>query len=139
MRDEPGAVLRRRVRIRAQNCCEYCGLPDSASLFPHEPDHIIAIKHGGKTTEANLAYACFECNRAKGSDIASVDPMTGTITPLFSPRTQQWSDHFRLNGPIIEPLTAAGRVTVTLLKINLSIRIALRTALRSQAYDVPSE
>ncbi len=26
--------------------------------FPHEPDHIIATKHRGRTDEANLAWTC---------------------------------------------------------------------------------
>jgi hypothetical protein len=99
MSEEVGAALRRLVRDRARRCCEYCGMPDGEPVFPHEPDHIIAIKHGGPTSSENLAYACFDCNRAKGSDIASIDPDTGTLTPLFSPRTQVWSEHFRYNGP----------------------------------------
>ena len=39
-------ALRRAVRERAKGRCEYCGIPDTESLFPHEPDHIISIKHG---------------------------------------------------------------------------------------------
>ena len=118
--------LRRAVRERANWCCEYCGIPDHIPLFPHEPDHIIALKHGGLTTSENLAYACFECNRAKGSDIASLDPMTGILTPLFNPRTQVWREHFQLNGAIIEPVTPIGRVTVKVLNLNNPARIAIR-------------
>ena len=138
MSDEIGAALRRAVRARARQRCEYCGLPDSAAVFPHEPDHIIALKHGGMSTAANLAYACFECNRAKGSDIASIDPRTGAITPLFSPRAQQWNDHFHRNGPVIEPLTAVGRATIELLKINLPVRVAVRAHYLHDEGDPPS-
>jgi HNH endonuclease len=42
--------------------------------YPHEADHVIAEKHGGATSADNLAWACFYCNRFKGSDLASVDP-----------------------------------------------------------------
>ena len=114
-------------------------LPDSEPVFPHEPDHIIAIEHGGPTTSENLAYACFDCNRAKGSDIASIDRETGSLTPLFSPRTQLWGEHFRHNGPVIEAHTAIGRVTVRLLRMNLPVRVATRESLlRAGHYATPT-
>lgn len=138
MSEEGGAALRRLVRERARRCCEYCGMPDSEPVFPHEPDHIIALKHGGRTTSENLAYACFDCNRAKGSDIASIDLETGVLTPLFSPRTQAWSTHFHYNGPLIEARTAIGRVTVRLLRMNLPVRVAIREGLmRAGRYTSP--
>ncbi len=37
-----------------------------------------------------------------------------------------WAEHFRFNGPVIQPLTAEGRVTVFLLRLNLPARIAIR-------------
>ena len=124
-------ALRRAVRERAYGRCEYCGIPDTESLFPHEPDHIISIKHGGTTNSENLAYACFQCNRAKGSDIASLDPLTGILTPLYNPRTQQWHEHFQFRGAIIEPLTAIGRVTAKLLNLNNTARVSIRENLLS--------
>jgi hypothetical protein len=127
--EEIGTALRREVRTRAAGRCEYCGMPDSEPIFPHEPDHVIAVKHGGQTGSENLAYACFDCNRAKGSDIASIDPATGELTPLYSPRTRVWREHFRFNGPVIEARTATGRVTVRLLKMNLPVRVAIRESL----------
>jgi 5-methylcytosine-specific restriction endonuclease McrA len=45
-------------------------MPDDGVLIKHQPDHIIAVKHGGQTTLENLAYACYACNHQKGSDIA---------------------------------------------------------------------
>jgi len=139
MSEEVSAARRREVRERAGKQCEYCFMPDSEPLFPHEPDHIIALKHGGKTVSNNLAYACFECNRAKGSDIASLDPATGGLTPLYNPRTQQWTEHFRLNGPIIEPITPEGRVTVALLRLNQAARVAIRDNLmREGRYPHPT-
>jgi 5-methylcytosine-specific restriction endonuclease McrA len=59
----------------------------------HQVDHVIAEEHGGQTTLDNLALSCTVCNRRKGSDIGSLDPDSGTLIPLFNPRTQQWSDH----------------------------------------------
>jgi len=60
MSEETGAGLRSLVRRRSGGRCEYCGMPDAEPVFPHEPDHIIALKHGGPTASENLAYACFE-------------------------------------------------------------------------------
>jgi hypothetical protein len=139
MSDEIGAPLRRLVRERARGRCEYCLMLDSEPVYPHEPDHIIALKHGGPTNADNLAYACFECNRAKGSDIGTLDPATGALTPLFSPRKDHWSEHFRFNGPAIEPLTPIGRATVALLHLNAIPRIAIRESLMQEGrYPAPS-
>lgn len=120
------AALRREVRERARERCEYCLLAESQAFFPHEPDHLIAIKHGGKTVSANLALACFDCNRSKGSDIASLDPVSGDLVALFNPRTQSWSEHFRTHGGEIIPLTPVGRATERMLKLNLPSRIEAR-------------
>lgn len=80
------ATLRRTVSDRAQNCCEYCLIPEMLALASHQVDHIIAEKHGGATTTENLALSCPLCNQAKGSDIASIDPDTGdTVRSLTYP------------------------------------------------------
>lgn len=78
---------------------------------------------------ANLAFACFDCNRFKGSDIASVDPLTNEVVALFNPRTQIWSEHFRLEDGKIVSLTPAGRVTEKLLRFNLPNRVEVRKRL----------
>jgi len=126
------AALRREVRERAGERCEYCLLAESQAVVPHEPDHLIARKHGGQTTSANLALACFDCNRFKGSDIASIDVVTGALVPLFNPRTQRWFDHFSLSGAHIVALTPVGRVTVKLLQLNLPYRVKVRARLIAQ-------
>jgi 5-methylcytosine-specific restriction endonuclease McrA len=59
------AALRREVRERARERCEYCLLAESQAFLPHETDHLIAVKHGGETVSSNLALACFDCNRFK--------------------------------------------------------------------------
>lgn len=127
------ASLRREVRERAGERCEYCLLAESQAILPHEPDHLIALKHGGQTTSENLALACFDCNRFKGSDIASIDAVTSELVGLFNPRTQRWFEHFRLNGAHIVPLTAAGRVTEKLLRFNLASRVEVRARLIAHA------
>lgn len=111
------AGLRRAVRRRAANRCEYCRIAESDAFFPHEPDHVIARKHRGDTSLENLALACIDCNRFKGSNIASIDPLTGEIVPLFNPRTQSWSGHFKTDAGEILALTPTGRATEQLLRL----------------------
>jgi hypothetical protein len=132
------AKLRRLVQERAGGTCEYCRIHEDDMLFSYEADHIIAEKHHGTMTLDNLAWACGICNRFKGTDIASVDPETGNIVPLFNPRKQQWGRHFRLNGLRIAPFTASGRATEVLLQLNADDRLIQRQALMSQGrYPLP--
>jgi hypothetical protein len=123
------ADLRRIVIGRAQSCCEYCLLHQEDTAFTHPVDHIIAVKHGGKTVIENLALACIDCNRNKGADLTSLDPLTGEIAPLYHPRKQRWHDHFTLAGARIVALTDVGRVTVALLRMNEPARLMEREAL----------
>lgn len=123
--------LRARIEKRAGNRCEYCRLPQIFYLSRFQIDHIISIKHSGKTETSNLALSCLSCNVHKGSDIASIDPITGRITALFHPRRQKWEEHFvmdSLNGRI-EGRTPEGRTTVRLLQFNTEERIEERLRL----------
>jgi hypothetical protein len=114
------------VTERAQHRCEYCLLHQDDTTFTHPIDHIVAIKHGGTTDETNLALSCIDCNRNKGSDLTSIDPATGEITPLFNPRRDDWHEHFRLQDATVVGVTAAGRTTVYLLQMNESARVTER-------------
>jgi len=40
-----------------------------------------------------------------------------------------WADHFRLQGFLIEPVTAEGRVTARMLRLNIDKRVVERRAL----------
>src|ERR1041384_1518921 len=101
------ADLHRLVLARSSNCCEYCRLSQDDASFTFHIEHVIAEKHGGKTTPDNLCLSCPECNSFKGSDIASFDDFDGqaALKLLYDPRIQQWSDHFQLSGVLIQPLT----------------------------------
>jgi hypothetical protein len=123
------ATLRRLVYDRAKGACEYCWVPEIAVLVSHEVDHVIAEKHGGQTDGHNLALACTICNKRKGSDLASIDPITGDIVRLYQPRQDWWRDHFQFEAGEIKPLTAIGRVTVRLLQINRQERVEERRLL----------
>lgn len=123
-------AIRRLVRERAKRACEYCLIHEDDSLLPHEPDHIIAVKHRGKTVASNLAWTCFTCNRAKSSDLSSIDIETNKLVGLFNPRTDEWESHFRLERDgRVEPLTDVGRVTVFLLKLNQPKHVEIRKTL----------
>lgn len=69
--------LRQLIIERAQSKCEYCLIHQDFSIYSHEVDHIIAIKHGGQTVADNLALSCLACNRHKGSDFATIDVRNG--------------------------------------------------------------
>lgn len=119
-------TLRKQVIERAGDCCEYCLISSKEKNTSFHIEHIIALKHRGPTILDNLCLSCPHCNANKGSDISSVDWNTETIVPLFNPRKQEWSDHFRLNGALIEPLTPVGKVTVFLLNLNDADRLIER-------------
>ena len=119
--------LRREVRQRAGQHCEYCLIHEDDALLPHEPDHVIAVKHGGETSAGNLAWTCFLCNRAKGSDLASIDPQTGEVVRLYSPRRDVWAEHFSLDDSgAIFGQSPSGRATTSLLKFNRPEQIEIR-------------
>lgn len=55
-----------------------------------------------------------------------------------NPRKDNWSAHFRLDGAIIEPLTAEGEVTARILRLNLDKRVAERRLLIAAGrYSLP--
>jgi 5-methylcytosine-specific restriction endonuclease McrA len=85
------AALWYLVFERARQRCAYCLIHQDASIYSHEVDHIIALKHGGQTQADNLAVACLPCNRSKGSDLTTFDPLSNALVPLFNPRQHIWS------------------------------------------------
>lgn len=125
------AALRRFVAERAQRLCEYCLIHEDDTFLGCEIEHVISEKHGGATTEENLAYACVFCNRFKGTDLGSVLPTTGQLVRFFNPRTDRWSDYFQLNGVQIVATTDIGQVTASVLEINHADRLLEREQLRA--------
>jgi hypothetical protein len=124
--------LRSLVRNRAGDVCEYCRLPQSASRFARfHVEHVIARQHGGPTAPANLALACSFCNFHKGPNIASLDPESRSLTPLFNPRQDTWAEHFHWQGALLVGRTPEGRATLRLLAMNDWQRVELRTNLQS--------
>lgn len=117
------------VHQRAHECCEYCRMMQAFDDLPFQMDHIIAQVHDGRDDPDNLALACVPCNLHKGTNLSGIDPITGKVVRLFDPRRQKWKRHFRWNGAMLEGKTQSARATVQVLRINLTIRVALRQAL----------
>jgi hypothetical protein len=121
------------VRQRASNRCEYCRIPQEAFRRGFHIEHIVARQHGGSTSLANLALACWTCNLKKGPNLSGIDPATGIVTALFHPRENQWLEHFSAHvatliplGIEIRGLTAVGRATVRVLALNEEMRQMVR-------------
>jgi hypothetical protein len=129
--------LQRHVAGRAGTSCEYCLIHENDTHLGCEVDHIVSEKHGGQTVPENLAYACFYCNRHKGSDVASIDSLSGEVVRLFNPRKDKWSEHFRLQGGRIEWKGPIGEATARLLGFNLLERILERELLRVEGKYPP--
>jgi len=124
-------AVKKAVDSRAHGRCEYCLLHETDAGFSHEIDHVISRKHGGSSDPENLAYACYLCNRYKGSDIGSIDLTAGEFVRLFNPRRDVWSQHFRISGPVLEPLTSVGAATLRLLRLNNPARVIERQGLQA--------
>ena len=121
-------VTRDLVRRRADDKCEYCLLPQEASVLTFHVDHIIAKQHLDTFVDEPpfLCLACNRCNAHKGTNLTSIDPESGEVVALFNPRKDEWSEHFRFDAGEIIGLTPTGRATVRLLNVNANRRVELR-------------
>jgi hypothetical protein len=127
-----GPAIRSLVRHRAGDRCEYCRLPQAAAPFvPFHVEHIVAQQHGGSDDLSNLAWSCHRSNAYKGPNLASIDPQTGAIAPLYHPRSDVWTEHFRAEGAVIIGITPTARATAWLLRFNDAYRVELRAECRS--------
>ncbi len=119
------AALRRLVRTRAGNRCEYCHCDQRELPFvSFHVDHIVARQHEGSDDESNLCLSCHWCNFHKGPNIAT--QVDGQLVPLFHPRMHEWSEHFSMNDDWMVGRTPIGRGTVRLLNMNDDDRRELR-------------
>jgi hypothetical protein len=133
----PVRSLETAVIRRARGFCEYCHFPEAASELPFHVDRIVAEKHRGPTTAANLAWACFSCNLCKGPNVAGIDPPTGRLTRLFHPRRDVWTEHFNWDGIWLRGKTAVGRTTIAVLAMNSPDSLTVREALREEGTFKP--
>jgi hypothetical protein len=119
-------ALARQVVERAGNRCEYCRLSQVGQEASFHVDHVIPVVRQGPTAIENLALACVSCSLRKGARLTAEDPNTQTEVPLFNPRTESWSGHFRWEGVSVVGLTPSGRATVLALDMNRAIILAIR-------------
>jgi hypothetical protein len=104
-------------------------MPQSCYSTRFVLDHIIARQHGGTAETGNLALCCLFCNRFKGPNIASIDPVTRRMSRLFHPRRDVWSEHFEWEGAILIGKTVVGRATIQVLAINDPNYVDVRNSL----------
>ncbi len=100
-------------------------------MQPFSAEHIEPRSRGGKTTLANLAWACQGCNNHKYNKSSARDPVTGELVRLFHPPQHRWAAHFAWNedATLILGLSPSGRATVEALVLNRSGLVNLRRIL----------
>jgi hypothetical protein len=77
-------------------------------------------------TRRKISLACHHCNLHKGTNLSGLDPKTGKLTRLFHPRLDDWSEYFKNRDGEISGLSAIGRTTAVLLRMNEDGRLQLR-------------
>ena len=74
----------------------------------------------------NLALACVSCSLRKAARQTAIDPQTREEVPVYHPRRERWSVHFRWEGVRVIGQTATGRATVAALDMNRPLMLAIR-------------
>jgi hypothetical protein len=119
MSDYVPAALRRLARDRAGAVVNTAAFTKKRLSCHTSRITLLRQNIAGETEKTNLAWTCFVCNRAKGSDLSSIDVETGQLVRLFNPRTDNWDNHFVLEQDgRISAQADIGRVTEFLLKLN---------------------
>jgi hypothetical protein len=125
------AALRLRVRERAFHCCEYCQMLEELSHDPFSVEHILPIVKGGLDDFLNRAWSCLGCNLYKFTATHAFDFVSGDLVPLYNPRQNTWSDHFKWEDDysLIVGISPIGRATVLRLRLNRLGLVNLRKIL----------
>ena len=123
--------IREKVEARAEKICEYCLSPLDFSPDPFSIEHILPLFKGGTNDLKNLALSCQGCNGFKSVKTEDFDMVSQTTAEFYNPRNDVWSEHFVWNADFTEivGLTAKGRVTIKVLKLNRQRVINLRRIL----------
>jgi len=121
------ATLRRRVRLRAGDRCEYCRLPQANQEATFHVDHIVPRAANGDTAWDNLALACVGCSLRKGAREGALDPVSGEVTRLYHPRSDPWQEHFTAaSDGALSGNTPSGRATAVALNMNRPLAVLIR-------------
>ena len=122
--------LRQFVRDRADNRCEYCRLPQTASPFLRfHIEHVEASQHVLDDSESNLCLACARCNLQKGPNLTTMIQPDRQLVRLFHPRQDQWDAHFEVIDGRIVGKTDVGMATAKLLLMNSGDQLRIRRML----------
>lgn len=123
----PG-LLRRLVRKRARNLCEYCRSRMDYTGHEFTVDHIFPESRGGGDAFDNLCFCCFWCNNYKNIRTSFRDPRTDRTVHLFNPRKELWEEHFRWSRGSTKIIgrTACGRATIIALRLNREVLVRTR-------------
>ena len=123
-------ALRRFVRERAGNRCEYCRLPQNAAPFLRfHVEHIQASQHIQDDSESNLCLACPRCNLQKGPNLSTLIGPDRRLVRLFHPREDVWNVHFEIDNGHIIGKTEIGTATARLLLMNAGDQLRIRRML----------
>jgi HNH endonuclease len=123
------ATIKNKVATRASFRCEYCLLAEQVSFYSFHIEHIRSLKHGGTDALTNLAYACPDCNYAKGSDVGTFVQDDETLVRFFNPRKDHWDDHFDFDNGLIRGKTDIGKATEQIFRFNEIDRLIFRQQL----------
>lgn len=118
----------RSVEARAEGRCEYCGMHQALQGATFHVEHILPSSRGGASILDNLAWCCPACNLHKSDRLEALDSDSGELVPLFNPRRDPWSVHFRWEGYHLVGETPVGRATVLSLHLNHPRRVLIRQA-----------
>jgi HNH endonuclease len=113
------------VRLIVANTAECTQIFQGATFHV---EHVLPTSKAGPTELANLAWACPGCNLQKSNRVDAIDPLDGQHVPLFDPRKDVWSAHFRWDGYQVDGITAVGRATSAMLRLNDPRRLLIRQA-----------
>jgi hypothetical protein len=120
--------IARLVESRAGGRFEYCGMHQALQGATFHIEHIVPSSRGGSSEPDNLAWSCPGCNLRKSDRTEARDPESAAVVPLFNPRADRWSEHFRFEGYHLVGQTPVGRATVSFLDLNHPRRVLIRQA-----------
>ena len=123
-------ALRRAVWARAQVAANTVSFTKQISISPTSPTMWSQCSMEARPCWKVSRSPAFPCNRRKGTNLASVDPVSGERAWLFHPRRDRWSDHFQIEGARIVGVTPTGRATVFLFQLNSDERLRVRRHLQ---------
>ncbi|MEL7352066.1 MAG: HNH endonuclease signature motif containing protein [Cyanobacteria bacterium P01_A01_bin.116] len=114
------ALVKSKIRQRANYLCEYCHSSEEASTSQFTIDHLQPKSRQGTDALTNLALACHRCNIRRYNFTTGIDPTTQSITPLFNPRIHKWSEQFSWSSDSLRIIgvNAIGRATCLRLDMN---------------------